>query len=236
MALASLGCHCCDVLISAVLLGCCPANNVFVILPVMDQPHRKLVKHYHEPGDVHELTFSCYQRRQLLTNDVWSTNLAESIDRANRRHKFGLLAYVFMPEHVHLLLVPLTPVVNLPRLLSDIKRSTSLKIKRHLIACQSPLLDQLTIQQRPGVLTFRFWQEGPGYDRNLNNPSTIEASIDYIHENPFRRGLCLRAVDWKWSSAGRLLGNRLDLSTPPALCRIDVHQGSIVMPEGQEHC
>src|SRR5713226_1926649 len=29
--------------------------------------HRKTVKHYHEPGDLHELTFSCYERRQLLT-------------------------------------------------------------------------------------------------------------------------------------------------------------------------
>jgi putative transposase len=33
------------------------------------QPHTKLVKHYHDPGDFHELTFSCYRRMQLLTND-----------------------------------------------------------------------------------------------------------------------------------------------------------------------
>ena len=26
-------------------------------------------------------------------------------------------------------------------------------------------------------------------------------AIDYIHENPVRRGFCKRAVDWPWSSA-----------------------------------
>jgi hypothetical protein len=30
------------------------------------RPHRKLVKHYHEPGDLHELTFSYYKRQPLL--------------------------------------------------------------------------------------------------------------------------------------------------------------------------
>jgi len=40
----------------------------------------KRVKHYHEPGDLHELTFSCYRRMPLLTNDAWPAYLAESID------------------------------------------------------------------------------------------------------------------------------------------------------------
>src|SRR4051812_12669186 len=79
----------------------CPAIDRSDSLPAMDQPHRKRVKHFYEPGDVHELTFSCYQRRPLLTNDPWQADLAETIDRANRRHAFGLLAYVFVPEHIH---------------------------------------------------------------------------------------------------------------------------------------
>ena len=48
-----------------------------------------------------------------------------------------------------------------------------------------------------------FWTacEGPGYDRNLTQPKTILSAIDYVHENPVRRKLCQRAVDWHWSSA-----------------------------------
>ena len=50
----------------------------------------------------------------------------------------------------------------------------------------SGLLDQLTVQERPGKFCFRFWQEGPGYDRNLNTPASIELALDYIHRNPVR--------------------------------------------------
>ena len=28
----------------------------------------------------------------------------------------------------------------------------------------------------------------------------LPKSSEYIHNNPVKRGLCLRAVDWKWSS------------------------------------
>ena len=50
------------------------------------------------------------------------------------------------------------------------------------------------VRQRPGVETFRFWQEGPGYDRNLDRVDTVLAAIDYIHRNPERRGLVDRAI------------------------------------------
>jgi REP-associated tyrosine transposase len=74
-------------------------------------------------------------------------------------------------------------------------------IKQILLDAGSALLDRLTVRERPGTTCFRFWQEGPGYDRNLNTPHTIEASIDHIHQNPVRRQLCKWPIDWKWSSA-----------------------------------
>jgi putative transposase len=140
-------------------------------------PHRKRVRHYHDPGHVHELTFSCFHRWPSLTNDAWREMLAESINRATERHRYRLTAFVFMPEHVHLL------------------------VKQVLLGSRSPLLQRLTVRQRPGVTTFRYWQEGPGYDRNLSKPATVLAAIDYLHHNPVRRGLVKGAADWKWSSA-----------------------------------
>jgi hypothetical protein len=71
-----------------------------------ESPHRKRVKHYDEPGHLHELTFSCFQRRPLLTNHQWRCMLSECIERATERHGYTLHAFVFMPEHVHLLVLP----------------------------------------------------------------------------------------------------------------------------------
>jgi putative transposase len=164
-------------------------------------PHRKLVKHYDEPGHSHELTFSCYGRRPLLANNDWRMLLSEGIERAISRHQYRLVAFVYMPEHVHLLVLQDVESSGVDALLRAIKRPVSYRIKQRLIESASPLLGQLTVHQRPGVSTFRFWQEGPAYDRNLVEATTIESAIGYIHENPVRRGLCRRAIDWRWSSA-----------------------------------
>jgi putative transposase len=83
-------------------------------------PHRKRFRHYHDPGHVHELTFSCFHRWPLLTNDVWREMLAESINRATERHRYRLTAFVFMPEHVHLLVYPLDEAGKIDSLLNAI--------------------------------------------------------------------------------------------------------------------
>jgi putative transposase len=85
--------------------------------------------------------------------------------------------------------------------LSAIKRPFSGRIKRILVEHRSPLLRRLTVQERPGKLAFRYWQEGPGYDRNLSQESTVMAAINYIHDNPVRRRLVQSPTEWKWSSA-----------------------------------
>lgn len=181
-----------------------------------DGKYRKLVKHYHEPGDLHELTFSCFHRRQLLVDDTWRKWLAESINDARQKHRFELLAFVFMPEHVHLLVNPLDAKPNIDKYLSSIKQPFSSRVKRHLKDSGDPLLGELTIRERPGKMAFRFWQEGPGYDRNLREPATILSSLDYIHRNPVGRKLVVRAIEWKWSSARLYLcpDDPLDMDLP----------------------
>jgi len=106
-----------------------------------------------------------------------------------------------MPEHVHLLVLPTTKLVQVDKFLSAVKQPHSVRIKRILQQCDSRLLERLTVQERPGKMSFRYWQEGPGYDRNLSTQRAVMSAIDYIHKNPVRRGLCRTAVDWKWSSA-----------------------------------
>ena len=112
-----------------------------------------------------------------------------------------LAAFVFMPEHVHLMVVPTGGEPAIDRYLARIKQPFSKWVKQQLLERKSPLLDRLTVQERPGRSCFRFWQEGPGYDRNLSTPAVIEAAIEYFHMNPVRRGLVKRALDWWWSSA-----------------------------------
>jgi putative transposase len=137
----------------------------------------------------------------LLANDDWRGMLAESLDRAMAGQSCRLIAYVFMPEHVHLLVQPTAHLARIDLLLKAIKGPFSSRVKRRLEETESSLLLELTVRERPGVHCFRFWQEGGGYDRNLWSEVAILAAIDYIHENLVRRGLCKESADWRWSSA-----------------------------------
>ena len=46
-------------------------------------------------------------------------------------------------------------------------------------------------EQPNGKVAYRFWQRGGGYDRNFNEPESIYAEIEYLHNNPVRRGWLL---------------------------------------------
>ena len=105
-----------------------------------------------------------------------------------------------MPEHVHLLVWGIHAKEEVSRLLGAIKRPVAAHVRADLERTQSRLLTRLTICER-GRKVFRYWQEGPGFDRNLFTVSVVQTSIDYIHNNPVKRGLCQKARDWRWSSA-----------------------------------
>ncbi len=46
------------------------------------------------------------------------------------------------------------------------------------------------------------------YDRNIYSPDELWEKIHYIHNNPVRRKLVARAVEWEWSSAADYAGVR----------------------------
>jgi hypothetical protein len=67
-------------------------------------------------------------------------------------------------------------------------------------------IPRLTQKRRHRIET-HFWQSGGGYDRNIEQGSSLLKMIDYIHMNPVRKGFVPTAEEWKWSSAGQFVGN-----------------------------
>ena len=73
------------------------------------QQKKRHRKSYNEPGHAHELTFSCYRGYAFLTKDRTCEWLAASVREACEELEFSLWAYVFMPNHVHLIVHPEQP-------------------------------------------------------------------------------------------------------------------------------
>jgi putative transposase len=164
-------------------------------------PHRKQAKTYNEPGHAHELTFSCFQRQPFLTKDRTRRWFVDALERAREKCELDLWAYVIMPEHVHVLFQPRKPRYEISVIRSAIKLGVSVKAVRYLRRHAPDALPRLADIQPNGETHYRFWQRGGGYDRNVIEPSTLQAMIDYIHNNPVRRGLAATPTNWIWSSA-----------------------------------
>ena len=159
-------------------------------MPEMPAAHRKTLRRFHRPGDLHELTFSTFRRACILVGDDRLRKLSRCIDAAAAETSIQLVAFVYMPDHLHLLTFPTMPEPDIAGYLARFKRRFSSLVKEELKLANSPLLSELQVRERPDFHCFRLWQEGGGYDRNLYTREAVENSIHYLHDNPVRKGYC----------------------------------------------
>jgi putative transposase len=150
-----------------------PSNNsVFTIHPMT-----RGLKRYQFAGDLHFVTFSCYQRNPYLASPSARSLFEKTLERMRLRYEFYVVGYVVMPEQVHLLLSE--PVaVSLASALHALKLSISKQSR-----------------QRP------FWQ-ARYYDFNVFSARKHTEKLRYIHRNPVERGLVAEPIHWRWSSFG----------------------------------
>jgi REP element-mobilizing transposase RayT len=125
---------------------------------------------------------------RLTSGPLWLRDhrIADLVSRsiligASERRFYDLCAWVVMPNHVHLLILPLVPV---PSLMRWLKGSTARSANR--------------ILDRTGQ---RFWQD-ESFDHYLRGSHQLERTAAYIERNPVSAGLVCAAERWPWSSAG----------------------------------
>jgi putative transposase len=121
------------------------------------------------------LTFCTNDRRPHFANRERVVLVLEQITRAASQEQFALLAYCFMPDHVHLLA----------------EASSELSDCRMFIK----LAKQYSAFHFARAFGERLWQRY-GYERVLRNDEGTMAVVRYILENPLRAGLVARAEDY----------------------------------------
>ncbi len=165
----------------------------------VENGYRKLCKRFNIKRHAHELTFSCYKNKPLLKSKTACEFLAEAIERFSVKYQFKVWAYVFMPNHVHLLIFPTAEDYNISKILQSIKLSVSKRMINYIKHNYPESLSYLAADKDGGG-KYLFWQEGVGYDRNIYNKKTAENSINYIHQNPLKKELAETLSDWHYLS------------------------------------
>ncbi len=161
----------------------------------------KTCRRYDTPGDAHSLTFNCFHARAFLSKDRTRLWLIDALSKAHQRLEFDIWAYVIMPEHCHILIFPRRPTYSISRILEAIKLPVTRRAKKYLQRTVPESLQMMRDEQPNGQVAYRFWQRGGGHDRNLFEPKAIHAEIEYIHNNPVKKGLVREASQYRYSSA-----------------------------------
>ena len=112
-------------------------------------------------------TCTALRRRVFVSADVVDNALLQ-IRQTATLFDFALIAYCFMPDHLHLLVRAESERANLPELVKRFKQLTGFAHRR--THAQS------------------LWQPGY-YDRIVRDDESTEAIVRYILENPVRAGL-----------------------------------------------
>jgi len=125
------------------------------------------------------LTVKLLPKRRPLDDGQFSL-LAGCLSVVRSRRQFRLTAWVFLPDHWHVIWFPRHPLT-----ISDAMKSIKLSSTNSLGKYRG----------EAGEL----WQ-GRFFDRALRTVKEYGETVAYIHLNPVRRGLVGHPGQWKWSS------------------------------------
>ena len=162
------------------------------------------------------LTFSCYKCLPLFANPGIRDAFADALRAAREMHRFRLIAWVVMPEHIHLIIVPRPlidydaglPVVasksEVKAIMWGLKKPFAQRVIARWVELRAPILARLRLADG----THHFWQPGGGFDRNIRSDAELWKEICYIHDNPVIAQIVEQPEDWAWSSARWYAGEK----------------------------
>jgi REP element-mobilizing transposase RayT len=142
--------------------------------------YRRQLPHLRCDDKPHFITF-CTDHRWILPESLRSIVLDCCLH--DNGEKFDLRAAVVMPDHVHMIFTPLInramEVCSLAEIMDAVKGTSAHKINKAI--------------GRKG----RVWQP-ESFDHVVRSSESLDAKIQYLMENPVRRGLVAKWTDYRW--------------------------------------
>ncbi len=135
-------------------------------------------EHATHNSQTYMVTTDTWGRRELFRNERWANLLIDTLYRY-RGSAYLIHEFVIMPDHIHVLLTPLT---SLEKAVQFIKGGFSYRARKELGS------------------NMEIWQKGFS-DHRIRDANDYEIHVSYIRQNPVRRRLCERAEEFPYSSA-----------------------------------
>ena len=152
----------------------------------------------HEPDKPHFITATIVEWLPIFSTAACCDILIRSLDHCRQHKGLKIHAYIILDTHFHAILA----APDLASTLRDLKSFTA----KQLIAQAEKegrdwLLNQLRYYRTAHKVTeFQVWQEG-SHPEAIGTDEMMLQKLEYLHNNPVKRGLVASPEHWRYSSA-----------------------------------
>lgn len=153
----------------------------------------------YEQTHPHFMTCTVVHWIPLFTREESVDILLESFRYLQQTNNLKLYAYVILENHLHII----AQSNDIAKTMAKFKRHTA----RHLLNLLQKenvktILDQLAFYKKAHKTdrTYQVWQEGL-QPKLIQSEAIMKSKIEYIHQNPVKRGYVDDATHWRYSSA-----------------------------------
>ncbi|MBD2197318.1 MULTISPECIES: REP-associated tyrosine transposase [Calothrix] len=146
----------------------------------------------------HFLTCTVVNWLPIFSQPRFVQIIFQSLDFLQTNQRLALHAYVIMENHLHII----ASSNNLPKEIAAFKSFTARSIIDDLKGNQAEyLLKQLQFHKKfhKTAQDYQLWQEG-SHPQALTNENMFLQKLEYIHNNPVRRGYVDEPAHWRYSS------------------------------------
>jgi putative transposase len=160
-------------------------------------------RHY-TPGHDQFITTSVYRRVPLFRSERLARHFVDGFRELRIELEFALIGWVLMPDHFHVLLRS-DPADATTLIVQQLKQRSAFRILRELkehaehVWCAKILVRLHLPETVHDHSTYRVWQRR-FHPFNVYTEKKREEKINYMHNNPVKRGLVHHPGEWPWSS------------------------------------
>jgi REP element-mobilizing transposase RayT len=154
----------------------------------------------------HFITCTVINWLMLFSQPELAAIVLSSLDFLQFENRLTLHAYVMMENHLHMI----ATANNLSREMQAFKSFSAKQMVRSLEQShQTFWLKQLRFHKRPDKVqsTYQVWQEG-FHPQMIQHTEMLNQKLEYIHNNPVRRGYVDEPCHWRYSSARNYAGQQ----------------------------
>lgn len=162
------------------------------------------------------ITSVARDRLPVFGKDTMKKIVGAALDEARHSGAFAIFAYVIMPDHLHLITDGARKPSDTLRFINGISSHRVIAYLKENHYTTS--LAKLRNAKKARGHEYSLW-DGHSNVLLVTSENVFMQRVNYIHQNPVRAGLVVRAEDYRWSSAR--CWSRRPLEDEPLLMDLD---------------